>query len=110
MKKLRNISCAQQCSPLTFNHKVEVNALFLNDSALRLYSCDYIVVCVVDFPVLFNLLDLEGNTCSLFIPVFIDDMTVVSFTRRHLGLKGCHVTWVITKCTPCNLHNLHFLH
>lgn len=51
MKKLRNISCAQQCS-LTFNHKVEVNALFLNDSALRLYSCDYIVVCVVDFPVL----------------------------------------------------------
>lgn len=109
MKKLREHCCAQEIF-LTFNHKVEVNALFLNDSALRLYSCDYIVVCVVDFPVLFNLLDLEGNTCSLFIPVFIDDMTVVSFTHRHLGLKGCHVTWVITKCTPCNLHNLHFLH
>lgn len=25
---------------------------------------------------------------SLFIPVFIDDMKVISFTHRHLGLKG----------------------
>lgn len=35
---------------------------------------------------------------SVFIPVFIDNMTVVSFTHRHLGLKGCHVTWVTTIC------------
>lgn len=38
----------------------------------------------------------EGmHILSVFIPVFIDNMTVV-FTHRHLGIKGCHVTWVTT--------------
>lgn len=46
-----------------------------------------------------NLWTPEGrHILSVFIPVFIDNMTVVSFTHRHLGLKGCHVTWVTTIC------------
>lgn len=46
-----------------------------------------------------NLWTPEGrHILSVFIPVFIDNMTVVFFTHRHLGLKGCHVTWVTTIC------------
>lgn len=69
---------------------------------------------VLNFLSCVNLWTPEGtHILSVFIPVFIDYMTVVSFTHRHLGLKGCHVTWVTTMClcerlieNSCNVHNV----
>lgn len=62
-------------------------------------STCFIGLCSVEFPVFVNLQTPGGtHMLSVFIPVFVDNMTMVSFTHRLLGLKGCHVTWVTTKC------------
>lgn len=67
-QQMYNVSSTVKCLQLLMNFELCVVLNFLS--------------CV-------NLWTPEGtHTLSVFIPVFIDNMTVISFTHRHLGKKG----------------------